>query len=268
MAYPPAVPSGARINTTPQVDTHPADHLEIHAALTDIVTVLGSDPAGDAADVTARFALEVPVGVVLPYGGASAPAGWTLCDGTAVSRATYATLFGIIGTSFGVGDGTTTFNVPNLNNRFPVGKGASTWSDALGETGGSADAIVVTHSHTGPSHSHTASSGSTGSHTHSVTGTAADNRSRVNQGFSQFHGGTGGGFGGFVVEFSHGITLSNNNVEVHSHSVTGTAASDGAHSHSVTVDPAGTGATSTVGSSGTNANLPPYLTLNFIIRLT
>ena len=64
----------------------------------------------------------VPVGVTLPYGGSSAPnAAWLLCYGQAISRSTYATLFGILGTSFGVGDGSTTFNVPDLRGRVPVG---------------------------------------------------------------------------------------------------------------------------------------------------
>ena len=57
----------------------------------------------------------VPTGVFLPYGGVSAPSGWLLCDGSAVSRTTYANLFAVIGTRYGAGDGSTTFNVPKLN---------------------------------------------------------------------------------------------------------------------------------------------------------
>jgi hypothetical protein len=68
----------------------------------------------------------MPAGVILPYGGTSAPTGWLLCDGSAVSRTSYATLFAVIGTSFGIGDGSTTFNLPNFTNRFPYG--ASTGS--------------------------------------------------------------------------------------------------------------------------------------------
>lgn len=67
----------------------------------------------------------------------SAPAGFLLCDGTAVSRTTYATLFGIISTTYGSGDGSTTFNVPNLKGKVVVGYNASeTEFDTLGETGG------------------------------------------------------------------------------------------------------------------------------------
>lgn len=64
----------------------------------------------------------VPPGVVLPFAGASAPAGFLLCGGQAVSRATYAALFAAIGTTFGAGDGSTTFNVVDLRGRVPGGK--------------------------------------------------------------------------------------------------------------------------------------------------
>ena len=63
-----------------------------------------------------------PAGVVLPYAGATAPSGWLLCDGSAVSRTTYANLFAAIGTAFGTGDGSTTFNLPDLRGRVAVGK--------------------------------------------------------------------------------------------------------------------------------------------------
>src|SRR5690554_4899521 len=59
----------------------------------------------------------LPVGAILPYPSASAPPGFLLCAGQAVSRSTYADLFGVIGTSFGSGNGTTTFNVPDLRGR-------------------------------------------------------------------------------------------------------------------------------------------------------
>jgi len=66
-----------------------------------------------------------PTGALHMYGGATAPTGWLLCDGSAVSRATYADLFGAVGTTFGAGDGSTTFNVPDMRGRVPVGYAAS-----------------------------------------------------------------------------------------------------------------------------------------------
>lgn len=63
-----------------------------------------------------------PSGVVLPFAGSTAPSGWLLCFGQAVSRTTYASLFAAIGTAFGVGDGSTTFNLPDMRGRVPGGK--------------------------------------------------------------------------------------------------------------------------------------------------
>lgn len=62
-----------------------------------------------------------PIGVVLPFAGSSAPVDYLLCNGAAVSRTTYADLFALIGTTYGAGNGTTTFNVPDMRSRVPVG---------------------------------------------------------------------------------------------------------------------------------------------------
>lgn len=63
----------------------------------------------------------VPAGVVAEYGGVNAPAGWLLCQGQAVSRTDYADLFAAIGTKYGEGDGSTTFNLPDARDAFPQG---------------------------------------------------------------------------------------------------------------------------------------------------
>ena len=80
----------------------------------------------------------VPAGVIAQFGGSTAPTGWKLCDGTAYSRTvTYNTLFDAIGTTYGAGDGSTTFNVPNLKGKVPVGLDDSQSEfNLLGETGG------------------------------------------------------------------------------------------------------------------------------------
>lgn len=64
-------------------------------------------------------------GVILPYAGTSAPTGFLLCDGSAVSRTTYADLYAITGDAYGAGDGSTTFNVPDLRSSFPLGGGTA-----------------------------------------------------------------------------------------------------------------------------------------------
>lgn len=76
-------------------------------------------------------------GTVLPFAGAAAPGGWLLCHGQAVSRSEYANLFGVIGETFGDGDGSTTFNVPDLRGEFIRGLDAGRGVDA-GRTLGSA----------------------------------------------------------------------------------------------------------------------------------
>jgi microcystin-dependent protein len=67
----------------------------------------------------------LPPGLVATYGGASAPTGWLLCDGSPVSRTTYSLLFAVVGTAYGAGDGSTTFNLPDLRGRVPLGYAAS-----------------------------------------------------------------------------------------------------------------------------------------------
>lgn len=99
--------------------------------------------------------LQVPAGTVLDYAGATAPAGYLLCDGSAVSRTTYAALFAIIGTDYGVGNGTTTFNVPDCRGRTSIGAGtgsgltARTRAATVGnETHALSVAELATHGHT------------------------------------------------------------------------------------------------------------------------
>lgn len=113
-------------------------------------------------DLLAAFLVLTPIGSIKMYGGSSAPTGWLICDGSAVSRTTYADLFAIVGTSFGVGDGSTTFNLPDFRGRVAIGlKSTDTDFDTLGETGG-AKTVNLQHSHTTDiQHSH-------GTHDHTV----------------------------------------------------------------------------------------------------
>ena len=82
----------------------------------------------------------VPVGTILDFAGATAPTGYLVCDGSAVPRTTYAALFSVIGTTWGTGDGSTTFNIPDFRGRTSIGVGTGTATDAtahtLGSTGG------------------------------------------------------------------------------------------------------------------------------------
>jgi microcystin-dependent protein len=110
------------------------------------------------------YATGMPVASVCPFASLTAPVGWLKCDGAAVSRATYSVLFGIIGTTYGVGDGSTTFNLPNLVGEFirgtPVGR------DVGSKQAGSFASHV--HAVQDPGHTHGAS-GSQASHWHGIT---------------------------------------------------------------------------------------------------
>lgn len=129
------------------------DKFEISNIDTDTTLAANSDtkvPSQKAikayVDALGGLSALVPTGAILPYGAATAPSNFLLCDGSAVSRATYSTLFGIIGTSYGVGDGSTTFNVPNLKDRFPLGYSASAPTKVLTFASRSSNTITVTGS--------------------------------------------------------------------------------------------------------------------------
>lgn len=95
----------------------------------------------------------IPSGAIWMYGGEAPPNGWLSCGGQAVSRDTYADLFAAIGTAYGAGDGASTFNVPNLKGRVPVGVDSTQSEfDVLGETGGAKTHVLTINEM--PSHEH------------------------------------------------------------------------------------------------------------------
>lgn len=125
-------------------------------AFTSIPTLPAATPTLDNHAVRKAYVdAFIPAGIITQYGGAVAPSGWFICDGSAVSRTnpTYSRLFAAIGTTYGAGDGSTTFNVPNLKGRVPVGYDATqTEFDTLAETGGAKTQALTTAQL--PSHTH------------------------------------------------------------------------------------------------------------------
>ena len=111
----------------------------------------------DAAATATALATAVPVGVVQMWAGAKAPAGWLLCQGQAVSRTTYAALYAVCGTAYGTGDGSSTFNLPDLRARMPIGLSGSGAFNALGNAGGEENHTLTTAEM--PSHGHGVTAG-------------------------------------------------------------------------------------------------------------
>jgi microcystin-dependent protein len=108
-----------------------------------LLTTHEEDGTLQASAVSVSSLTGLPVGLIVGYGGASAPSGWLLCDGSAVSRVTYKDLFDAIGTTWGVGDGATTFNLPDGRGKALLGKAAAGTGSTLGASFGTLD-----HTHT------------------------------------------------------------------------------------------------------------------------
>ena len=121
----PTIPAAVSINQITTSGTHIAD-ITIGSNTTELYA-----PSGTASST--------PIGVVSQFAGATAPSGWLICDGTAVSRTTYASLFAVIGTTYGEGDESTTFNLPDFRGRMAIGPGLGTAKDATSRQLGQAD---------------------------------------------------------------------------------------------------------------------------------
>lgn len=112
------------------------------------------------------------IGEIIPYVGSTPPENFLVCDGSAVSRSLYSDLFSVIGTTYGIGDGSTTFNLPNLSGNVALGASSS---HVIGTAGGQvsvslAGSEIPSHSHVIPSHTHQNTiSATTPSLAHSVT---------------------------------------------------------------------------------------------------
>tara|TARA_R110002012_G_scaffold238372_1_gene412161 strand:+ start:1284 stop:1865 length:582 start_codon:yes stop_codon:yes gene_type:complete len=114
----------------------------------------------DAANLTGIEG--IPTATIVPWTTASVPSGFLECNGAAVSRSTYSALFAIVGTTYGAGDGSSTFNVPNLADNLPVGKSNN---KAVGSTGG-AETVASTGNISGSTANATISTPQLASHSH------------------------------------------------------------------------------------------------------
>jgi len=201
---------------------------------------------GTSTSVSLTSSVDLPIGTVMKYAGTAAPSGWALCDGSLFSRSTFSQLFAAIGTSYGVGDGSTTFNVPDLRGKVPVGKDAATFA-TLGATGG-VETVALTAAQGGASnHTHTDNiafgNPTQGTHQHSVTTAYSEDTGQTLD--WAFANGAGRSF------TVHGGLATN--------SLSAGAITQGAKTGAVTSSGA------TAGTAHTN--LQPYLVMNFIIKV-
>lgn len=196
------------------------------------IIVLGKS-GGQTVDTSVSTAL-VPSGAVMPYAGATAPANYLLCDGSAVSRTTYAALYAVVGTTYGVGDNSTTFNLPDLRARLPLGAGTDPAGDGGTITRGTRGGNFKITAAELPAHTHavgTLATSSAGGHDHALN--------------------LGSGTGSSTINIPRSVSTTDT-------AARGPVSNDGAHTHTIT------GATASTGSG--TAHLPPYVGLNYIIK--
>ena len=213
------------------------------------------------ADATLTGFPIVPPGMVAPFAGAAAPAGWLPCDGREVSRTGYATLFAAIGTAHGAGDGATTFALPDLRGRAVAGlddmggsaagrlTGLAGGVDgtALGRAGGAeshalATSELASHDHGAGSYAGTArgTTGSAGNHTHNLARRTG-------------HGSSGTDSYRTWGSSSGGTTRD-------------ATASAGNHTHPFTASLSVTGRSAAAGGGRAHNNVQPTIVLNYIIK--
>ena len=115
--------------TIPIAATQVADGSVTNAEYQFINTVSSNVQTQLDSKLDSAGAFVVQTGMILPFSAAAAaiPTGYLLCDGSAVSRSTYSALYALVANTYGAGDGSSTFNLPNLQNRFVIGRSRNIW---------------------------------------------------------------------------------------------------------------------------------------------
>jgi microcystin-dependent protein len=198
------------------------------------------------------------VGSIIPFAGSVIPEEYLVCDGSAVSRADYSDLFEIVGTTYGAGDGSTTFNLPNLSGKVALG---SSLNHLIGSTGGESEHYLTStelaqHDHEVPQHGHGNNLVfSIPSLSHTVSQQPAYKYTQLN--------GTGGcGFGNTSNRYnsraSGGMSRSTN-VSIAAHAAASCTVSGG-------VSDCASFSTESAGSGAAHNNMMPYLAIVYLIQ--
>jgi microcystin-dependent protein len=206
-----------------------------------------------------------PTGALTAFAGSEAPTGWLLCYGQAVSRSTYAALYSVIGTTYGSGDGSTTFNIPDLRGRAPVAldnmggsdAGRLSVSNTLGGTGGEEKHLLIvsempSHTHLQNAHTHTQNAHTHTQDSHAHSAGSYDGSNGINNAIVT-DGGGGNAYQGLYVGGSpnariitNGSTATNQNTTATNQNTTAT--------------------NQNTGGDGEHNNMQPYILTNYIIK--
>ena len=190
----------------------------------------GSKLNENADTIDEFLSMAMPCGAILDYAGSNPPPGWLACDGRAISRTTYSELFAAIGTAWGAGDGSTTFNLPPANGRAAIGAGSVTDANGTVRSYGFAQRVgslsysilqanlpsVVFYTDAQGVHDHSGGVGGGGYHTHTTDVQGSHQHNTGGTGYGTVAGG------------------------IHAH--TGWTSGDGAHAHNTWLPNSGTGA--------------------------
>lgn len=224
-----------------------ADQIAANSVSASEINVTGNGTSGQylSADGDGSFTFaDIPTsfvsGMIVPYAGSSAPTGWLLCYGQAISRSTYASLFSALGTTYGAGDGASTFNLPDLRGRVVAGQddmggaSANRLTNPTSDTTGGIDGDVL--GGTGGTESHTLTGDQSGlvGHTHGVN--------------ASLEATTGGGSSAIGVDTSDNAFQGNNaanNTSMINVSISAVSSADASKAHN---------------------NVQPTIILNYIIK--
>jgi len=228
------------------------------ARVTNVADATGSNDAVTYGQMTALLT-GIPIGCVLPFAGQTLPSSdWLFCYGQAISRTTYADLFDAIGTIHGAGNGSTTFNLPDLRGRVVAGQddmGGSSANrltgfaggvngDTLGASGGDEKHVLTTAQLS--THTHAGTTGAGGAHTHFIANADTVSGAAVTAATQAAFERNSGSSADYTLQGSA------------TNATLGKTSTSATHTHTLT--------TAAAGSDEAHNNVQPTLVLNYIIR--